>query len=303
MADNQSAKNNGSSVGNKILTVIGIVLCAVFGLLLLFNITIIIKGLINPDVPPSVFGITPMVVKSGSMSSDVQHIVKVEDVLDLTAEQIASCKVGDTVKTESDAYTEINIIDSIIKNDAGEVIQFLTTRPTDDHIEVDDLIIVKKVDTGTLKVGDIISFIDKQGTVTTHRIIGVTTDEQGKPAFHTKGDANNTDDKGTEGFIKAEKVVGIYKSRIPKLGAFIYFLQKPLGMVIFIGVPVILFIVYDVIRRTKLAKKTKSQSDELEEELKRLRALAAEREAEKNNGQTDNKPTDTADGKSDGGAE
>lgn len=297
MADNQSATNNGSSVGNKILTVIGIVLCAVFGLLLLFNITIIIKGLINPDVPPSVFGVTPMVVKSGSMSSDVQHIVKVENVLDLTAEQIASCKVGDTVKTESDAYTEINIIDSIIKNDAGEVIQFLTTRPTDDHIEVDDLIIVKKVDPGTLKVGDIISFIDKQGTVTTHRIIGVTTDEEGKLAFHTKGDANNTDDKTVEGFIKAEKVVGIYKSRIPKLGAFIYFLQKPLGMVIFIGVPVLLFIGYDVFRRTRLAKKNKAKSEELEEELKRLRALAAEKDAQANKEQPDIKTEENTDTK------
>ena len=300
MADNQSATNNGSSVGNKILTVIGIVLCAVFGLLLLFNITIIIKGLINPDVPPSVFGVTPMVVKSGSMSSDVQHHPKAEDILDLTTEQINALKIGDTVKTASGDYIETNIIDGISRNDAGEVIMLHTTRPADDHIEVDDLIIVKKVDTATLKVGDIISFIDRQGTVTTHRIIGVTTGSDGKLAFHTKGDANNTDDKAVEGFISAEKVVGVYKSRIPKLGAFIYFLQKPLGMVIFIGVPVVLFIVYDVIRRTRIAKKTKSQSDELEEELKRLRALAAEREAEKNNAQTDNKPADT-DGDKTGG--
>jgi len=288
MADNQPLNNAESSVGNKILTVIGIVLCVIFGLLLLFNLTIIIEGLIQPDVPPSVFGITPMVVKSGSMSSDVEHIVNIENVIDLTPDQIAALKIGDTVKTASAEYTEINVIDSIIKNDEGKVIQLLTNRPREDHIEVDDLIFMKKVDPKTLKTGDIISFIDRQGTVTTHRIIAVTSDEKGL-AFHTKGDANNTDDKGVEGFISAEKVVGVYQSRVPKLGAFIYFLQKPLGMVIFIGVPVILFIVYDVIRRTKLAKTTKSKADELEEELKRLRALAAEKEAEKQSDQSDNK--------------
>ena len=304
MAENQPANKSGSSVGGKILTVIGIVLCAVFGLLLLFNITIIVKGLIQPDVPPSVFGITPMVVKSGSMSSDVQHIVAAEDILDLTQEQINALKPGDTVKTASADYIETNIVDSVIKSDEGEVRQLLTTRPADDHIEVDDLILMKKVDAKTLKVGDIISFIDKQSTVTTHRIIAVTTDENGALAFHTKGDANNSDDKSVEGFIKPEKIVGLYQTRIPKLGAFIYFLQKPLGIVIFIGVPVLLFIAYDVIRRTKLAKKNKSKSEELEEELKRLRALNAEKEAETQKGQSDIKPEDiNGDGPGAGSAE
>ena len=280
MAENQPVKKKESSTANKVLTIVGIVLCVVFGLLLIFNLTIIVKGLINPDVPPSVFGITPLVVKSGSMSSDVQHIVRPEDVKELTAEQIASLKVGDTVKTASGDYIENNVIDSIVKNDAGEVVHLLTTRPAEDHIEVDDLIFVKKADVESLKVGDVISFIDKQNTVTTHRIIGITKDEQGRTAFYTKGDANNIDDKTTEGMVIADNVVGIFKGRVSKLGAFIYFLQKPLGMVLFIGVPVLLFIVYDVIRRTRIAKKNKSQSEELEEELKRLRALTSEKEAE-----------------------
>ena len=280
MAENQPVKKKESSTANKVLTIVGIVLCVVFGLLLIFNLTIIVKGLINPDVPPSVFGITPLVVKSGSMSSDVQHIVRPEDVKELTAEQIASLKVGDTVKTASGDYIENNVIDSIVKNDAGEVVHLLTTRPAEDHIEVDDLIFVKKADVESLKVGAVISFIDKQNTVTTHRIIGITKDEQGRTAFYTKGDANNIDDKTTEGMVIADNVVGIFKGRVSKLGAFIYFLQKPLGMVLFIGVPVLLFIVYDVIRRTRIAKKNKSQSEELEEELKRLRALTSEKEAE-----------------------
>ena len=89
---------------NRTVTVIGIVLCVVFGALLIMNLTIIIKGLVNPDEPPSVFGVTPMVVKSGSMSSDLPHRVVSGDIIELTEEQIQSLKVGDTFRTKSGDY-------------------------------------------------------------------------------------------------------------------------------------------------------------------------------------------------------
>lgn len=56
------------SAGSVALTVAGAVLCAVFSFLLVCNVTIIVKGTLHPETPPTVLGVAPMVVLSGSMS-------------------------------------------------------------------------------------------------------------------------------------------------------------------------------------------------------------------------------------------
>lgn len=260
---------------DRIVTAIGLVLCVVFGLMLALNITIIVKGLINPDWPPSVFGRTPMIVKSGSMSSDVVHLVEADAILELTDEQKQTLKPGDTVKTKSADYIEINVVETAGKNAQGEFV-ITTTRSAPDHIEVDDLIFAKTVDTQALEVGQIITFMEtdpsgnRTGSVVTHRIVEVL-DTNGARAYRTKGDANNTIDTVP---TKPENIIGLYVSRVPKIGAFIYFLQKPWGMAIFIGVPVLAFIIYDIIRRQRSAKREDNKVEALEEELKRLRELA-----------------------------
>lgn len=153
------------------LQILGAVLCVVFGFFLVCNIVIIVKGTLHPETPPTVLGVAPMVVLSGSMSG--------------TAE---------------------------------------------DHIEVGDLIFTKQADIDELKVGDVVAFMDGS-IVVTHRIVSISAD---RTEFVTKGDANNTEDEP----ISADQIIGQYSGRIPKVGDFALFLQKPLGMVIFIGVPV-----------------------------------------------------------------
>ncbi len=277
---------NGKAL-NTAVTVIGAVLCVIFGLLLLFNIVVIVKGLINPDMPPSVFGITPLVVKSGSMSSDVPHTVYADDIADLTTDQILALKPGDGFNTQSGDYTVYNVVESISFGDSGAVIT--STRPAADHIEVDDLIFVKNADTANLGVGQVITFMEtrngeRTGAAITHRIIEIT-EKDGKKAYRTKGDANNTADGE---LVLPENVVGVYSSRIAKLGAFVYFLQQPWGMLIFIGVPALAVIIYDIVRRHRLAKKGDSKVEALEQELARLRALESERAAKQSgSGQTD----------------
>ncbi|MBO4562714.1 MAG: signal peptidase I [Clostridia bacterium] len=268
-------KRTGKTL-NGILSAVGILLCVVFGLMLLFNLTIIIKGLINSDVPPSVFGVTPLVVKSGSMSSDVQHTVHSSELVDITQAEISALKPGDKVYTKAGDLKIENVIVSV--NAAGSEDPFyLVERPVKDHIEVGDLIFSKAVEPSELKVGDVISFMENSSVVT-HRIIRVVN-EGGKLSFVTKGDANNSEDTGDP--VPADKVVGRYASRIPALGDFIYFLQKPLGMVIFIGVPVLAFIIYDMIRRARSSKGRDKKTEALEEELERLRKMAKELEERK----------------------
>lgn len=185
--------------------IIGAVLCVVFGFFLVCNIVIIVKGTLHPETPPTVLGVAPMVVLSGSMSG--------------TAE---------------------------------------------DHIEVGDLIFTKQADIDELQVGDVVAFMDGS-IVVTHRIVSISAD---RSEFVTKGDANNTEDEP----ISADQIIGQYSGRIPKVGDFALFLQKPLGMVIFIGVPVCAFVVWDILRRRRETRADDEEKEQLRRELERLKA-------------------------------
>ena len=206
-------KGKGVKTG-KVGAVIALVLCIIFGLMLICNLTIIIKGTVAPERPPSVFGVTPMVVLSGSMSGEAE-----------------------------------------------------------DHIEIGDLIFVGKADADELETGDVISFMDGDVFVT-HRIIEIQTGEEGGLEFITKGDANNSPDIRP---VPEDKLVGKYMFRIAKVGDFALFLQTPMGMVLFIALPLLAFIIYDVLRRRHYATKESKRTSELEAELERLRALAGEK--------------------------
>ncbi|MFA5561718.1 MAG: signal peptidase I [Eubacteriales bacterium] len=199
--------------------IVGVVLCILLIPILLFNSVIIIKGLVDPDNPPSIFGVYPFVVVTDSM------------------------------------YVE--------KGD----------------IKGGDLIFSKKVDPDTLEKGDIISFWDAQGSITTHRIVQVLQTEEG-PAFYTKGDANPTQDqliaRGDDP-IAAADVVGLYKSRIGGVGKFAMFLQQPLGLLCFAGIPILLFIIHDVLQKRMVMSQKDAKNKALEEELERLRRKEAEK--------------------------
>ncbi|MBR0157357.1 MAG: signal peptidase I [Clostridia bacterium] len=273
--EGSKAKKRRKRPASMIVKVIGIILCVVFGLTLLFNLTIIIKGLIHPETPPSVFGYTPMIVKSGSMSSNTQHTIYQNEIVDMTPEQIAAIKVGDTVYTMAEDYRIENKVVSVGTDAENPV--YIVERPAPDHIETGDLIFSKKIDAKELKVGDIISYMEGQSAVT-HRIVRINeVDEKtGKRSFVTKGDFNNGVDTGDP--IQEDALIGIFKARVPALGDFIYFLQKPVGMAIFIGVPVLAFVVFDIIRRNRSSSKAASKTEALEAELERLRALAKQQE-------------------------
>lgn len=193
----------------KVLTVIGAILCVLFGFTLLCNIIIIVKGTFRPDLPPSVFGTTPMVVLSGSMSGRAP-----------------------------------------------------------DHIEVGDLIFVGRVQPDELQEGDIIAFMQGR-TAVTHRIVDIETGEDGKLLYTTKGDANNTVDMDK---VSEDALIGVFKGRIPKLGDFAMFLQTTRGMLLFVGLPVAAFIVYDILRRQKIAAREAQRNADLKAELSRLRS-------------------------------
>jgi signal peptidase len=138
-----------------------------------------------------------------------------------------------------------------------------------------DIVLVKEVPAGTLNTGDIIAF-RLNNSVVTHRIIEIN-DSEGKREYFTKGDNNNTEDNIA---ITDDMVEGKYLFRISGVGNFALFMQTPLGMVLFIAVPLILFILYDMLRRRHYYLREKELNKKMEEELARMRQQLAEAKAE-----------------------
>lgn len=202
-----------------IFNIFGILLCVIFVPIIILNVVMIVRSYTDPDNIPSVFGYSPVIVLSGSMSP---------------------------------------------------------------AFETGDMIIIQKTDPYTLKVNDVICYMEEESAVT-HRIMEVQQ-EDGRVFYITQGDANNTEDATP---VMPEQIQGKYTgTKITGAGNFAIFLQSTPGMLIFIGGPVLLFVLWDLIRRiimnrhtTKEKQKLQAESvdkqqelEEMERELQRLRA-------------------------------
>ena len=193
------------SIGHSIMVVVGIVLCVILTPILIINVTLIVKGIINEERVPSFAGYSPLIVLSDSME------------------------------------------------------------PT---IYSGDLIIVKTIDPREVEVGDVISFKEDEAVIT-HRIVAIETTPSGQLQFTTKGDVNSTEDIKK---VSQEDLVGEYIARIPGVGTVAMFLQTPTGLIIFVAVPLALFIIYDILSRRNRSKKEKQLTDELMQEIERLKS-------------------------------
>lgn len=101
-----------------------------------------------------------------------------------------------------------------------------------------DMIITKNIDPSKIKENDVITYKIGYNTLVTHRVVEVV-EENGEMFFKTKGDANNTEDQG---LIAPKDLVGTHLITIPKLGYVKNFIQKPIGFIALIILPIILLI-------------------------------------------------------------
>ena len=108
------------------------------------------------------------------------------------------------------------------------------------------LIFVKKLsaaEKNNLETGDVITFLT-DGVYVTHRIVSVNKNSSGDSvSFVTKGDANNVSD----GAIPAQNVFGKCVGSIAGLGGFMLFLLTPAGILLFVGLPILIYVVVDVL--------------------------------------------------------
>lgn len=215
MGQTNSTKKSDSK--QKLLTIIGTILCVILLPVLIINVTLIAKSYINADEVPSVGGMFPMIVLTDSMYP---------------------------------------------------------------VIESGDLILCHTAEADEIQVDDVISFYDPMGSgtsVVTHRVMEVIVDD-GEIQFRTKGDNNNAEDTA---LVPAENLIGTYQSRIPMVGHVAMFMQTTPGLIVCCVLPILLLVGYDVLRRKKLEKSQKQDTDALLAELEALRAMKAEKEQEK----------------------
>ena len=138
----------------------------------------------------------------------------------------------------------------------------------EDTFMTGDLILVKNSNTENLKEGDVICYLLSEQAVT-HRITKIQHDENGNKVFVTKGDANNTEDNEV---VREGQVQGIWTGiRFAGFGNIVMYLSSTTGMILFVVLPVVLLIFWDMIHRWRIDSKEKARTAALEAELKTLK--------------------------------
>ena len=155
---------------------------------------------------------------------------------------------------------------------------------------VGSMIYVISVDPTSLQVRDPVTFYLDGSTVATHRVIEVE-EINGIKCYTTKGD--NPAVGIDPGFRTDNDIVAVYKFRIPAVGRVIDFLKKPVGFVLFLVLPLLaiigwqvykLVVIYMEAKREKILEEAKDgMSEEAKEAIIKefLMKQQAELEAKK----------------------
>lgn len=202
---------SGNSGLRKVFNVVGLAVCVLLSLIIIVNVTMIVKSYLYPDKVPDFMGYKPFIVLSGSME------------------------------------------------------------PT---ILTGDIVLTKVTEAEDIAQNDIITFRVERDTAVTHRVTEVVN-EDGQISFLTKGDANVGSDASV---VTPDMLEGKYLGRVGGLGRLAIFLQTPMGLLLFVVTPLCLFIVYDMVMRSRRGKKKNSREAELEAELAALKAAQGDKE-------------------------
>lgn len=123
---------------------------------------------------------------------------------------------------------------------------------------VNDLVVVKKVDTSELNDGDIITF-ENDGKVISHRILQISKNRNGVK-IQTKGDNNEVQDPYE---LTAEQVYGKVIFSIEKLGRFVTYIQNANGFLNIVIFAIIVYILVSLRDKQKNTRKIKRKKYEI----------------------------------------
>ena len=107
-------------------------------------------------------------------------------------------------------------------------------------IDVNDAIVIKRIDNDKYNVGDIITFNSAdykyKGLTVTHRIVGEQNISTGDLVYRTKGDNNRIEDAA---LVAQSSIYGRVILKLPKIGYVSRFIKTPLGFLIFVVSPIV----------------------------------------------------------------
>lgn len=145
-----------------------------------------------------------------------------------------------------------------IPNLAGMTPLMILTDSMFPEIEAGDMVICQTTNPDKIQKGDVIAYYDPAGSgksVVTHRVEEVVKTKKDGISWITKGDANNISDSEP---VPEANLVGIYQYRLKGLGNVAMFMQTTKGLLICVVAPLLIWIVYDGIRRQLEERKKKS---------------------------------------------
>ncbi len=113
----------------------------------------------------------------------------------------------------------------------------VTTGSMEPALPIGSVAITRTIDARAIAPGDIITFrLPGADVPTTHRVTAVTTDDEGRMVFTTKGDANATPDP--EPAIVTGSIERVVR-QVPYAGSIVGFARGPMGGLALIGIPII----------------------------------------------------------------
>ena len=213
-----------AKVKNAVMIGVIVALIVVLLPLLIINLTLIIKGSLNPDMPPDLFGTAPLAVTTDAMAGE-----------------------------EEGCFSDGALIFvKLLEEDEKE----------------------------TLKEGDVITFRSEELFVT-YRITEVVRGEDGSVhSFRAIGDQDAKEGVNVPLTVSPENVIGVVTGSVAGLGGFAMFLQTPVGVLVFVGIPVVAYLIFDISRIALSNKRAKAaQGEKLrekDEEIARLKAMVGE---------------------------
>ncbi len=128
-----------------------------------------------------------------------------------------------------------------------------------------DIVVIKEIDSGDIKVGDIMAFhVDINGDnvddVVVHYIAEINSNNN-ELIFKTKPHVSELHDRWT---IEEQDLIGIYTYQVNYLGKIIMFAQSWVGKIILVADVIIISVIYDVLFSKKKKTKIKGKKDDIE---------------------------------------
>ena len=268
--DNKNKKSSAPTEekdkkSGKVSLIIGIVLCCILVPILIMNCALIIVGFTNPDKPPALFGVTPMIVLTDSM----EPLINEGDIILSKACDPDSVQVGDVISffdpaSPTDAILTHRVIDIYEEGGVRYAITAGDNNANSDY-ERDRFNAEKDNNDPTGKL----AAVEEKATI---------VKDENKKGYEYVVYEGHKDSKPVA--LTDSELVGTYNyTRIPFVGKVSMFMQTTWGWVICIAVPLIAFIAFELISRKKKDKNKDKDMNALLAELEALKAAKAAVEA------------------------